>query len=111
MPEIPAAGSRNTASVRRNWRTLILVSSGVNAALLASIGPALPVRSTLPPPGSCPLMVKGNDEANEKSLISILTLSYTCGFSDNPALEIVSRPSFTFNLATDRLGLPLEDAV
>src|SRR4051794_38319917 len=106
---MPAAGSRNAESVRLNWRTLILASSGVIAALLASMGPAVPERSTLPPPGSCPVMVKGNDDAKEKLVISMLTLSYTFGFSDDPAREIVRRPPFTFSFATKRFGLPLED--
>src|SRR5580765_1993629 len=112
MPEMPAAGSRKPDCARFNLRMVTLASSGVWAALSALMGPVLPSIFRLPLAGSSAVISTGNEEVNEKLVTLILTLSYTCGFSVDPACETVRRPSSTLSLATDRLGLPLEgDAV
>ena len=46
----------------------------------------------LPPPGSCAVILNGKEDVSDRLVTSILTLSYTRGFSDEPACEIVSRP-------------------
>src|SRR6266567_641545 len=110
MPAIPAAGSIKPDAARFIFCTVALASSGVAAALLASIGPALPSSFRLPSAGSCAVILKGKDEAKEKLVTSILTLSYTRGFSFDSARDIVRRPSFMFSFATDKFGFPPEEA-
>src|SRR5438874_12475998 len=108
MPEMPAAGSMKPDCARFILRIDTLASSGVWAAFSALMGPALPSIFRLPLAGSSADILNGKDEAREKFVTSILTLSYTCGLSFDPARETVRRPSSTFSLATDRFGLPPE---
>ena len=105
IPEIPEAGSINPDAARFIFSTVTLALSGVRAALLGSMGPALPSSFRLPPAGGCADISKGNEEVNEKSVTLIVTLSYERGFCDDPARDRVRRPSLTISLATDKLGL------
>src|SRR6267378_258081 len=84
-------------------------SSGVSAASLVLIGPALPSSFSVPPAGRSAVSLNGKEESKEKSLTSMFTLSYTRGCSLEPARLTVRRPSLTFSLATERFGPMLED--
>src|SRR5215471_16688195 len=105
MPAMPIAGSRNPEAARFACCTEIFAFSGVSAASTESIGPAVPDSFMAPPEGVLAVIENGKDEAKEKFLTSILTLSYTlCGWPAF-AFDTVSFPSFTLNLATVRFGL------
>src|SRR6267143_650062 len=84
-------------------------SSGVIAASLALVGPALPSSFRVPPAGRLEVSLKGKEESKENLLTSMFTLSYTRGCSLEPARLTVRRPSLTFSLATERFGLTVED--
>src|SRR5271169_676030 len=108
MPEIPDAGSRKPDAARFIFCRVTLASSGVRAVLLVSAGPALPSSFRLPSAGNWAVIWKGNEAPGEKFITSILTLSYTCGFSPDPSRNTVRRPSLMLSFATDRFGVPLE---
>src|SRR5579862_4679494 len=68
------------------------------------IGPAFPVNLSEPPAGKSAVIWKGNDDVNEKLVISIFTLSYIRSFWVESARDTVRRPSLTLSLVTDKLG-------
>ena len=70
-----------------------------------STGPAVPSSFKCPPPAGWRVILKGKELVRERLVTSMFTLSYTRGFSDDPARLTVRRPSFTFSFATERLGL------
>src|SRR5947209_8475406 len=80
---------------------------GVSAASLGLIGPALPSRFNFPPEGRFAVTLKGKDDAKEKLLTLMVTLSYARGFSSEWARLTVRRPSVTASFCTERLGLLL----
>ena len=73
IPWIPAAGSMNPDAARFIFCTEIFAFSGVSAASLASMGPAVPVSFMFPPAGRFAVISNGNDELNEKFFTAILT--------------------------------------
>ena len=74
-PATPVEASTNPEAAKSSCFTLILASSGVAAASVESMGPALPSSVSDPPPGRLADRLKGNSEVKEKFCTAMSTLS------------------------------------